>query len=299
MRHSGFRRGILVAAVAPLLVSQAGEAAGAGLGVGAAILLGLVEGLTEWLPISSTGHLTVTQALLGIRGDAATSYAIAIQAGAILAVLGLYRHRFTAMFQGLRGADAEGRRVLIAVVVACAPAAVTGLLLEDVIKSRLFGPWPVVIAWVVGGVVILLFARRLGDDRGGRRLGELTARSALLVGFAQMLALWPGVSRSLVTILAATAVGLALPAAVEFSFLMGFVILGGATLYEAASSGGDLVAAYGIFTPLLGLAVAFLSAIAAMRWMVAYLANHGLEIFGWYRIGIAAVVAALLLTGVI
>lgn len=293
----------VVAVSAPAVAAQSAQRpGGAGLTLGAAVLLGIVEGLTEWLPISSTGHLTVTQSLLGIEGAAATSYAIAIQAGAILAVLGLYRHRFTAMFQGLTGRDAHGRRLLQVVVVACVPAAVTGLLLEDVIKSRLFGPWPVVAAWFVGGVVILVLGSRWKHRQeagAGQPLSALTVRSALLIGVVQTLALWPGVSRSLVTILAATAVGLAIPAAVEFSFLLGFVVLGGATLYEAAASGGDLVAAYGVAAPLLGLAVAFVAAVLAMRWLVSYLASHGLAIFGWYRITIAAVVAAMLLTGVI
>jgi undecaprenyl-diphosphatase len=271
------------------------------LSTGAAILLGLVEGLTEWLPISSTGHLTVTQELLGIDGDAANSYAIAIQAGAILAVLLLYRARFAAMLRGIVGQDPAGRRTLVAVIVACLPAVIVGLALEDVIKDRLFGPWPVVAAWFIGGLAILFVARRRRDvaPTSGAPLATLDWRGALLIGLAQTLALWPGVSRSLVTILAATAIGLAVPAAVEFSFLLGFVILGGATLYETLSSGSEMLAAYGLATPLLGLAVAFGSAVAAMRWMIGYLNRHGLGVFGWYRIAIAAVVAGLLLTGVI
>jgi undecaprenyl-diphosphatase len=269
--------------------------------VGAAILLGLVEGLTEWLPISSTGHLTVTQDLLGIEGDTANSYAIAIQAGAILAVLGLYGDRFITMARGVGGQDPAGRRILAAIVIACLPAIAVGLTFEDVIKERLFGPWPVVFAWVVGGLAILVVARRRRDlaPDAGAPLTTLDWRGALIIGFAQTLALWPGVSRSLVTILAATTLGLAVPAAVEFSFLLGFVILGGATFYETMSSGGQMVEAYGVATPLLGLAVAFVAALAAMRWMVDYLNRHGLGIFGWYRIGVAVVVAGLLLAGII
>jgi undecaprenyl-diphosphatase len=294
--------GVLLAAVAvAAIVAHVSGAASAGLSSGAAVLLGLVEGLTEWLPISSTGHLTVTQELLGIDGDAANSYAIAIQAGAILAVLLLYHGRFTAMLRGALGQDPAGRRTLIAVVVACLPAVIVGLALEDVIKTRLFGPWPVVVAWFLGGMAILAVARRRRDvsPTAGADLATLDWRGALLIGLAQTLALWPGVSRSLVTILAATAVGLAVPAAVEFSFLLGFVVLGGATLYETLSSGSEMVAAYGLATPLLGLAVAFVSAVVAMRWMIGYLNRHGLGVFGWYRIAIAAVVAGLLVTGAI
>ena len=268
---------------------------------GAAVVLGLVEGLTEWLPISSTGHLTVTQDLLGINGDAANSYAIAIQAGAILAVLVLYHGRFRSMLRGLAGRDPEGRQLLLAILVAFTPAVVVGLIFEDLIKRYLFGPWPVVAAWLIGGIAILVVASRRRDlsPDAGAALSALDWRGALIIGLTQTLALWPGVSRSLVTILAATAVGLAVPAAVEFSFLLGFVTLGGATLYETLSSGSEMFAAYGLATPLLGLVVAFVSAAAAMRWMIGYLNRHGLGIFGWYRIAAAAVVATLLLSGVI
>jgi len=302
--HRSARRPLIIGAAviagAALLILAAGRSGGE-LSVGAAILLGLVEGVTEWLPISSTGHLTVTQDLLSIEGDAANSYAIAIQAGAILAVLGLYRDRFVTMLRGLRGRDPQGRRLLGAIVVACLPAVIVGLAFEDVIKQRLFGPWPVVVAWFVGGLAILVVARRRRDlaPDAGAPLGTLDWRGALIIGFAQTLALWPGVSRSLVTILAATAIGLAVPAAVEFSFLLGFVILGGATFYETLSSGNQMVEAYGVITPLLGLAVAFVAALAAMRWMVDYLNRRGLGVFGWYRIAVAAVVAGLLLAGII
>jgi undecaprenyl-diphosphatase len=266
-----------------------------------AVLLGLVEGVTEWLPISSTGHLTVTQDLLGIDGDAADSYAIAIQAGAILAVLGLYRHRFRSMVDGARGRDPAGRNTLQAIVVACLPAVAAGLVLEDTIKEHLFGSWPVAVAWLVGGAAILAVARsRRGiPPTKGAPLSALDWQNALIIGVAQTFALWPGVSRSLVTIVAALAVGLSVPAAVEFSFLLGFVTLGGATAYETLSSGEEMLDAYGLAVPLLGLAVAFVSAVVAMRWMVGYLERHGLEIFGWYRIAAALVLASLLLAGVV
>ncbi|HEY8524225.1 MAG TPA: undecaprenyl-diphosphate phosphatase [Acidimicrobiales bacterium] len=266
-----------------------------------AVLLGLVEGVTEWLPISSTGHLTVTQDLLGIDGDAADSYAIAIQAGAILAVLILYRERFLAMARGVRGDDPAGRHALQSIVIACLPAVAVGLLLEDTIKDNLFGSWPVVVAWLVGGLAILAAARarRHIPPTKGAPLTALDWQNALIIGVAQTFALWPGVSRSLVTILAALAVGLSVPAAVEFSFLLGFVTLGGATAYETLSSGGEMLDAYGLAVPLLGLAVAFVSAVVAMRWMVDYLNRRGLEIFGWYRIVVAVVVSGLLLADVI
>ena len=277
------------------------QAAGDHLGAADAVVLGLVEGVTEWLPISSTGHLTVTQDLLKIEGDAADSYAIAIQAGAILAVLILFRTRFEGMIRGVQGKDPEGRNTLIAIIVACLPAVLIGLTFEDAIKDNLFGTGPVVAAWFVGGLVILAVARhRRGlDPTAGDPLTALTWQKALIIGCVQSLALWPGVSRSLVTIVAATLLGLSVPAAVEFSFLLGFVTLGGATAYELLSSGDVMLEAYGLAMPLLGLAVAFVSALAAMRWMVGYLQEHSLAIFGWYRIGMALLVGLLLAANVV
>lgn len=264
-----------------------------------ALLLGVIEGVTEWLPVSSTGHLTVSQELLGVDGEAANTYAIVIQAGAIVAVVSLYRARFVCMVAGVRGRDPQGRRMLLALVLATAPAALVGLAFDDAITARLFGPWPVVAAWFVGGLAILALThwRRDRPPTDGAPLDDLGLMNALVIGCAQALALWPGVSRSLVTILAATALGLSVPAAVEFSFLLGFVTLGGATLYAALSSGAAIIDAFGVAAPLGGLAAAFVASVAAMRWMVSYVARRGLEVFGWYRITIAALVAGLLVAG--
>ena len=192
-----------------------------------------------------------------------------------------------------------GRQIVVAIVAACLPAIAVGLTFEDVIKDRLFGAWPIVVAWFAGGVAILTLGRRAQLGAGGAPLAALTWRGGLVIGGAQILALWPGVSRSLVTILSATLVGLAVPAAVEFSFLLGFVILGGATAYETLSSGDDMVSAYGLAVPLLGAAVALVSAAGAMHWMVGYLNRRGLAIFGWYRVAVAGAAATLLVTGVI
>ncbi len=262
-----------------------------------AIILGLVEGLTEFLPISSTGHLLVAQRILGLGGtDAADTaldtYAICIQAGAIVAVLLLYRSRMVELLQGLIGRSDEGRRLLIGLFVAFLPAALVGVVAIDTIRSALFGVGPVAAAWVVGGVAILWATRQPWRRGGSIELGELTMRHALLIGLAQMLALWPGVSRSLVTILAALALGFTMRAAVEFSFLLGLLTLGVATVYEGLRSGDQLVATFGVATPLLGLVVAFVSAVVAVRWMVAWLQSRGLEVFGYYRIliGVAAII---------
>ena len=271
-----------------------------------AALLGLVEGLTEFLPVSSTGHLVVTERLIDVgrhpaTKDAADTYTITIQAGAILAVLVLYWRRLEEMGRGLVGRDAPGRHLLGATLVAFVPAAVVGVALEKPIKDRLFGVWPVIVAWIIGGVVILVFARRLQERSRlhGVPLESLTIRAALLIGVAQCFALWPGTSRSLVTILAALVVGLSLPAAVEFSFLLGLLTLGAATAYDGLKHGKEMIDTYGLFHPLVGFVVAFVAAVVAIRWMVTYIGRHGLELFGWYRLAIAALALVLLATGVL
>ncbi|MFN8027500.1 MAG: undecaprenyl-diphosphate phosphatase [Acidimicrobiia bacterium] len=270
-----------------------------------AIVLGIVEGITEYLPISSTGHLLVTARILdlptsGAAGDAVKSYEIAIQFGAILAVLALYRHRVWTMVEGLVGRSDDGRRVLIAVAIAFVPAAVVGVVSEKAIKDVLFGTWPVVVAWIVGGVAVIVLSRmgKLGPQRG-RGLTELTTRDALIIGGAQVLALWPGTSRSLVTIVAALLIGVSMEAAVEFSFLLGFVTLSAATLYTTAKDGQLMLDTFGLGTPLLGLVVAFVFAALAIKWMVSYLSHHDLAIFGWYRIAVAVLVIVLVATGAI
>jgi undecaprenyl-diphosphatase len=275
------------------------------LSVGQAILFGVVEGLTEFLPISSTGHLLVLARILdvgqhGTAEDAVKSYEIAIQAGAILAVAGLYRHRFLTMIEGVTGRSEDGRRVLIGVVVAFVPAAIVGVVFESVIKDVLFGVGPVLVAWVVGGILILVLSRNgVLAPKGGRALEQLTTRDAVIIGIAQVAALWPGTSRSLVTIVAALLLGYSMAAAVEFSFLLGFLTLGAATAYQVLKDGQTMIDAFGWFTPLVGLVAAFVAAVLSIKWMVGYLQRHDLSIFGWYRIAIAALVALLLITGAI
>ena len=255
--------------------------------------------------MSSTGHLLVTQRLIGVGDhaatkDAADTYTITIQAGAILAVVVLYWNRLVTMAQGLVGREPDGRRLLGATVTAFVPAAIVGVLFERVIKDRLFGVGPVIAAWAVGGIVILVFARAMHErGRTGSPLEHLGFRGALVIGAAQCFALWPGTSRSLVTILAAIVVGLSLEAAVEFSFLLGLLTLTAATAFDILKHGGELFSTFGVVDPLIGFVVAFVSAALAMRWLVGYLHRHGLAIFGWYRIGVAVLALVLVATGVI
>ncbi len=354
---SGRVRGVLAAVLLSLVVGAtwAGTAAAGGAGdpspaaasggsepkmtIAQAAVLGVVEGVTEYLPVSSTGHLLVTQRLMDIGTSeadkaAADAYVVVIQLGAILAIVILYWSRLMSLLRGLVGRDAEGRRVLIGVVVAFVPAAVIGVVGESTIKDVLFGAWPVVAAWFVGGVALLVMVRAgilptgdadsdeplstdeddaadmmesiiVADDDPGRQkrtrvaLGMITPQQALIIGVAQCLAMWPGTSRSLVTIVAAVLVGLRLSAAVEFSFLLGLGTLSAATMLDLAKHGGEIVDTFGVAAPIVGFVAALVSAVVAVRWMVTYLQRHSLAIFGWYRIGVALIVGVLLVTGTI
>ena len=269
-----------------------------------AMVLGVVEGVTEYLPISSTGHLVVTQRLLGIGDtsatkDAADSYAIAIQFGAILAILVLYRKRMESIVRGIFGRDRDGRNLLVSLVLAFIPAVIIGVAVEKPIKSHLLSVGPIVAAWIVGGLLLLFLAPRIRPDRPGFSITHIGPKQALIIGVAQVLAMWPGTSRSLVTILAALAVGATLAAAVEFSFLLGLMTLAAATIYESINDGSTVIDAYGWFTPLVGLLFAFISAALAVKWMVSWLQTRSMAVFGWERLVVATASIGLLLAGTI
>lgn len=281
----------------PAIAADDGEMVEVTLSLWAAIVLGVVEGVTEYLPVSSTGHLLVTTELLGLGSTeeaekALDTYAICIQAGAILAVFVLYRERIRQMVDGILGRSEEGRTVLFGVIVAFIPTAIIALSLIGFVRTRLFGLLPIGVAWLVGGIVILVLTSSGVLDRGGLELGQITARHAALIGIAQAIALWPGVSRSLVTIIAGVLVGLSLKAAVEFSFLLGLVTLGAATAKESLDNGGQLIDTFGWQTPAVGLVVAFVAAVLSVKLMVSWLQEKGLNVFGYYRIviGVLALV---------
>lgn len=272
-----------------------------------AIVLGIVEGLTEYLPVSSTGHLLLTQRLLGIgSSDTADAFAICIQVGAILAVLGLYFQRVKQMAFGWVGQDPEGFKLGLNILVAFLPAAIIGLIFEKPIKKYLFGGdawgmWPIVAAWIVGGIAILAVSawqnRRTQTTNPKLLLTELTWRGALIIGLIQCIAMWPGVSRSLVTIVGGLVVGMGLPAAVEFSFLLGLLTLTAATVYDGLKHGSEMLSEYGPTQIFLGLFAAWISAFIAVKWMVSYLKRNGLEIFGYYRIVLGLIVGGAILIG--
>ena len=233
----------------PLNAEQKVEA-GNELTAGKAVVLGLVEGVTEFLPISSTGHLLLAELILDIgqsdaTKQAADTYAVAIQVGAFLAVVVLYFGRIRSMIEGAVGRDPGGRRAPLGVLVAFVPAALVGFVGSQFIEKHLLYVGPVIAAWIVGAVVIFVFGDRFSSSTPGSALESITMRQALIIGAAQCLALWPGTSRSLVTILAALLVGMTLAAAVEFSFLLGLLTVSAATAYGLLRHGSEMVDAYG------------------------------------------------------
>ena len=273
-----------------------------------AIILGIVEGLTEYLPVSSTGHLIIARYLLQLNdGDAQKAFEICIQGGAILAVLGIYFQRVKSItadtFSWLRNRKEHhtlpaGMRLMLNMIIGFLPAAVIGLMLSKYIKGYLFNAPVVTTMWALGGLVILLYVRareKSGKGFNGKKLEELSYMGALKVGFMQCIAMCPGVSRSLMTMLGGLCAGLSVSAAVEFSFLLGLITLGAATAHDAYEYGQAMINDIGWPAIIAGTITAWLSAIIAVKWMVGYLNKHSLAIFGWYRIGAAAVMLGLIL----
>lgn len=286
-----------------------------------AIILGIVEGITEYLPISSTGHLIIFATVLGLNEPEETKHAvdafnIVIQGGAILAVLGLYRRRVADMLRGVFGRDPSGRKLAINLFIAFLPAALSGPFLSEWIEMYLFYPGPVIAALAVGGVVMIVlrkwqrsfFHGSDDDDSLDARtfvdIEHLTWRRALLIGLLQCIAMWPGTSRSMVTIVGGMLAGMRAKHAAEFSFLLGLPTLGGACVYRGAKSFmGDEASMFEVMNgpmPLIiGVAAATISAALAIKWLVRYLERHSLAAFGWYRIVLAIVVGILAARGVL
>jgi undecaprenyl-diphosphatase len=299
-----------------------------------AAVLGLVEGITEYLPISSTGHLVIASGLLGLQDsddaamrEAVKSFEIVVQGGAILAVLGLYWPRFVKMLRGLIGQDRDGLRLLINIAIAFLPFAIVAKLTNTWLKEHLMHTGPVTAALIVGGVYMILVERwyekkreaagETGGEGGGesgmwgtREIESITPVQAAFLGLLQCVALIPGTSRSMMTITGGMFVGLRPAAAAEFSFLLGLPTLGAATLYSLyknfseAKNGpdgraGDMVSQLGVVPILIGMLVAAVSAAIAVKWLVAFLNRHGLTAFGWYRIVLGICLLGLAVGGVI
>ncbi|HET9047127.1 MAG TPA: undecaprenyl-diphosphate phosphatase [Casimicrobiaceae bacterium] len=265
-----------------------------------ALILGIVEGLTEFLPISSTGHLIVAGSLLNYTGEQAKVFEIVIQAGAILAVCWEFRARLAKVLGGLLS-DPVAQRFAVNVAIAFVPAAVLGLLFAKAIKSVLFAPIPVAMAFIVGALVILFVEQREKRVPGMARIDDIDAMrwtDALKIGFAQAFALIPGTSRSGATIIGGMLFGLSRRAATEFSFFLAIPTLFAACGYEmvknrALLSTADLPA-FGV-----GFAAAFVSAFLCVRWLIRYVSRNDFMPFAWYRIAFGAVILATAYAGVV
>ena len=254
-----------------------------------ALLLGIVEGLTEYLPISSTGHLILAAKLLGRH---AGSFEIVIQLGAILAVVVQYRALLARHARGLVARRPQSLALLVALAIGFVPVAVIGKLAGHAIKEKLFGPIPVAIALFVGGVLMIVVERVRASKGalGVSGLDQVTPPRALYIGLGQCFALLPGMSRSMCTIVAGQLSGLSTATAAEFSFLLGLPTLGAATLYEGYKSRHELLADSGSLALAIGLVTSFLVAWAVIAAFLRYLQRRGLEPFGFYRILLSAVV---------
>lgn len=293
-----------------------------------AVVLGVVEGVTEFLPISSTGHLIIAaralrleseEPLVGANGQplwykkpseknpsgepltiklATDTYLVVIQIGAIAAVALLYWSRFMSMLRGLLGRDPAGLRLIVHLLIAFVPAAGIGFVLDDWIDTHLFSIRAVIIAQIAGAV-LMLYADRWMKQRERTKgttheLHDLTAKKAASIGLFQCLALWPGTSRSMTTIVGGYFVGLDPRRAAEFSFLLGFVTLSAASIYKGAKSGAAMIQVFGWTNVILGGVVAAITAAICVRFLVHWLTRHGLAIFAYYRIVLAIVLIVLL-----
>ncbi len=253
-----------------------------------AAVMGVVEGLTEFLPISSTGHLILAGSLLGFHDERAKVFEIAIQTGAIFAVIIVYAQRLRATLLGL-ASQPTAQRFTLNVVIGCLPAVVLGLLLGKVIKAHLFTPTVVATAFILGAFVILWAERRQQASVRVHDLDDLTPLDALKVGLAQCFGLIPGTSRSGSTIIGGMLFGLSRKVATDFSFFLGIPILIGAGAYSLYKA-RDMLSMADLPLFSVGLLFAFLSAWVCIRWLLRYVASHSFVPFAWYRLAFGALI---------
>ncbi|HEX7951579.1 MAG TPA: undecaprenyl-diphosphate phosphatase [Burkholderiales bacterium] len=261
-----------------------------------ALILGVVEGITEFLPISSTGHLILAGDLLDFNTETGKLFEIVIQCGAILAIVWEYRTRLGSVLARLPS-DMQARRFVMNLFVAFVPVAILGLLFGKAIKAVLFKPVPVAIAFIVGGLVIL-WAERRKHSITVNSVDEMTWKDALKIGLAQTLALIPGTSRAGSTIIGGLFFGLSRRAATEFSFFLAIPVLFAASAYELFKHRNTL-SADDLGLLAVGLVAAFASAFVCVRWLLRYITRHDFTVFAWYRIAFGMVVLVTAYTGAV
>lgn len=258
-----------------------------------ALLIGVVEGLTEFLPVSSTGHIILAEELLDFQGPPGKVFEIVIQLGAILAVCLLYRAKIWATAMGVLERDKRATRFTLAILVAFLPAVVIGVAAHKYIKSVLFSPWVVAISLILGGIAILAI-ERLAQRPRIKSLDDIDLKTALYIGFCQCVAMIPGVSRSGATIMGARIFRVDRATAAEFSFFLAMPTMLGATVYDLYKNWSTLSWDHGGVI-LLGFFAAFFSALLVVRAFVAFISRHGFTVFAWYRIAVGALALTLLL----
>ena len=253
-----------------------------------AVVLGIVEALTEYVPVSSTGHLILTSHLFGIEDDAFTkAFEIVIQGGSILAVILFYWKLLWKHLKNLMSFEAQAVQFYLKLFVAFFPAAFVGLLFYKKIKHYLFGPLPVVVALVVGGIAMVLIERRFKTSPENDEDKEITMKGAFVVGLCQILSLWPGTSRAMTTLIGGRLVGLSAYKSAEFSFLLATPIILAATAYDLLKIGPDLFQDIEkIKLLLIGTTVSFVVSLFVIKAFLGFLKSHSLEVFGWYRIAL-------------
>jgi undecaprenyl-diphosphatase len=264
--------------------------------LGKAAIMGIVEGLTEFLPVSSTGHLILAGALLNFNDARGKLFEIVIQSAAILAVVWEFRARIAAAIGGARS-DPKARRLLVNVGVAFLPLAFLGLLFGKLLKAHLFNAPTVATTFILGGFVILWAERRDHSIRV-ESIDDMTTLDALKVGFSQCLALIPGTSRSGATIIGGMLFGLSRRVATEFTFFLAIPTLGAATIYSLYKERA-LLSADDLGMWVVGMVTAFVSAFLCVRWLLRYIATHTFVPFAWYRIGFGLVVLATWWSGLV
>lgn len=250
-----------------------------------AIILGVVEGLTEFLPISSTGHLIIVSNWLGFQDKpGANTFVVAIQAGAILAVCWYYRQLIGKLLVGMWHPGAE-RRLVINTLIAFLPAALIGVLIAHLIESWLFNVGTVATMLILGGVILLWIEKRPSTKPRTMTMQDMTWKQALGVGVAQCFAMIPGTSRSGSTIVGGLLLGLSRQVATEFSFFLGIPTILGATVYDLWRNRDSLLAGeMNLSLLIVGLVVSFISALIVVKWLIGYVSRHDYQPFGWYRI---------------